>query len=81
MPKHELDFRSGEQLLRQWGCRTNEDRLHFACSALMNQLDQLHMEKHGQSLKNNLNNEEVFCSCADAYRMGHEALKGSNLNG
>lgn len=69
-------FRSGVQLLAAWGCKTREEKLERAVVALMEQLNELHKGAHGQDLRAELVNEAVFCSCADAYRMGHEAING-----
>jgi hypothetical protein len=66
-------FRSGAQLLAAWGCKTREERLERACMALMEQINQLH---RGQDLAAEIANQAVSCSCADAYRMGHEAING-----
>ena len=41
----------------------------------MQHLNNLHVQLHSQNLKHHLDDPEIFCSCADAYRMGHEALK------
>lgn len=69
------DFQSGKQLLDAWGLANREQRLDRAVKALMFELNKLHIEYEEQSLEENLNNEQVFCSCSDAYRMGYEALK------
>ena len=66
---------SGKKLLAKWNLTTREQRLEQAVKALMQEIESLHCEHKNQSLANNLNNLKVFCSCADAYRMGHEALK------
>jgi len=69
------NYRTGATLLAQWNCNTREQKLERACKALMESLERFHEEYEGQSLAENLENEEIYCSCADAYRMGHEALK------
>lgn len=69
------DYITGAELLAQWPCHSREDKLESACKALMAQLETFHTEYLSQSLEENLENPKVFCSCADAYRMGHEALK------
>lgn len=66
------DVRSGAQLLHEWGCVTREQKLERACLALMAALNDIHIEHKGQDLTD----PSHFCSCADAYKMGHEALKG-----
>ena len=66
-------FRSGAQLLAEWGCQSREQKLERACMALMEQLNEAHKEC---DLAEHLTDEAVACSCADAYRMGHEALNG-----
>ena len=68
-------FRTGAQLLSQWGCTTREQKLERAVMALMSNLNDLHRSIHGQDLKVRIADETVTCSCADAYRMGDEALK------
>lgn len=68
-------FKTGSDLLQSWGCETREDKLERACSTLMGIIEAIHTSHHGQSLKANINNSAIYCSCADAYRMGHEALK------
>ncbi len=67
------EFMTGKQLLAQ--CGTREQRLERACRALMEQLNQLHVEYKYQDLSEHIDDPNIFCSCADAYRMGHEALK------
>ncbi len=69
------DYKSGDDLLAAFELTTREQRLEQAVKAIMQELERLHKEHLRQSLKNNITNERVFCSCADAYRMGHEALK------
>ena len=68
-------FRTGAQLLAEWGCTTREQKLERACMALMAALNDLHQARHGQNLKERIADESVACSCADAYRIGDEALK------
>ncbi|WBU27549.1 hypothetical protein OOZ54_12675 [Rhodopseudomonas palustris] len=92
------DFRTGEQLLAEWGCANRQERLERAALALreqinefdavpeqedtveasvramMSQLDRLHVEQKNQSLAGSIDDQEVFCSCSDAYRMGAAAL-------
>jgi hypothetical protein len=68
------DYISGDKLLAAFELTTREQKLEQACKALMQELDRLHAEHLGQSLEYNLSNQDVFCSCADAYRMGHAAL-------
>lgn len=53
---------------------TREQKLERACEALMQELESLHVEHKEQSLAENIDNPKVYCSCADAYRMGHTAL-------
>ena len=72
---NETNYRTGEQLLNQWGCFNREQKLEQACRALMQELNSLHTAHKKQNLKLELHNPHVFCSCADAYRMGEEALK------
>ncbi len=76
-------YMDGEELLGQFNLITREQRLEQAVKALMEQLDNLHKIHQIQSLANNLTNPKVFCSCADAYRMGHAALspEPANLRG
>lgn len=69
-------FQTGAQLLAAWGCRTREQKLERACMALMEELNSLHIERKDIDLAAHLTNQNVSCSCADAYRMGHEALHG-----
>lgn len=93
------EYKTGEQLLQEWGCSTREERLHRAVlaleeqiqeyhekpvvtfpmesrvQALMEQLERIHVDQQRQSLSANLLNEEICCSCADAYRMGHASLR------
>jgi hypothetical protein len=76
MNDNNSEFRTGSQLLAEWGCQTREKRLERAVIALMGQLNELHKDIHGQDLEATITNESVFCSCADAYRMGHELING-----
>lgn len=69
------EYQSGGALLAQWGCLSREQKLERACRALMQELNSTHIDYHGQDLSRTLEDKDVFCSCADAYRMGHEALK------
>lgn len=71
----DIERKTGAQLLEEWKCNTREEKLERAVMALMENLETNHQAATGQSLADNLNNDDVFCSCADAYRMGHEALK------
>lgn len=68
------DYKSGGELLAAFGLSTREQKLEQACRALMEQLDLLHCEHKDQSLEQNTDNQHMFCSCMDAYRMGHIAL-------
>lgn len=68
------DFKTGSELLAAFNFPSREAKLEQAVKALMQQLDDIHREHKKQSLADNINNEEIFCSCADAYRMGHAAL-------
>lgn len=72
---NETEYRSGAALLSAFGTETREQKLERACKAMMTQLDDLHVHHKKQSLAGNVENHGIFCSCADAYRMGHEALK------
>ncbi len=76
-------YMDGEELLNQFNLITREQRLEQAVKALMHKVDSLHKTHQVQSLADNLTNPEVFCSCADAYRMGHAALspEPANLRG
>lgn len=67
-------YRSGAQLLSEWGCKTREAKLARACAALMEQLNQKHKDHDDLDLSKHLTDEGISCSCADAYRMGYEAL-------
>lgn len=67
------EYRSGADLLAD--CQTREEKLERAVMALMSELNAYHWGVHGIILGSNLENPDFFCSCADAYRMGHEALK------
>lgn len=76
MNDNEKEYISGAQLFAQLlDNPTHEQKLEFAIIALMERLDSLHWEHKQQSLADNLYSKDVFCSCADAYRLGHEALK------
>jgi hypothetical protein len=66
------DFKTGEQLLSEWECKTREAKLERAVLALMEQLNSLHAEHKASDLESD---NSLTCSCADAYRMGKEALK------
>lgn len=68
-----LGYYTGEQLLR--GLDSREARLAAACAALMDRLNELHVRLYQQDLAKLLHDETTICACADAYRMGHEALK------
>lgn len=68
------EYQSGEELLAGWKCVTRSAKLERAVIALMAELDRLHVEHEGQSLAENITNRDIFCSCADAYRIGHAAL-------
>jgi hypothetical protein len=68
------EYMTGSELLAQFNLPTREAKLEQAVKALMEQLEQLHLEHENQSLADNIDNQEVFCSCADAYRMAHTAL-------
>jgi hypothetical protein len=70
-----VDYKTGKELLDSWGCKTKEEKLTRACIALMSNLNDLHIESKSQDLEEALEDESIFCSCADAYRMGKEALK------
>lgn len=69
------EFQSGAALLAAFGDTTREQKLKRACIALMSALEDLHVQYEDQSLSENIDNEDIFCGCADAYRMGKEALK------
>ncbi len=77
------DYMTGEELLAAWNLTNREQRLEQAVKALMHELENSHCVHEEQSLAENLTNPEVFCSCADAYRMGHAALslEPANLQG
>lgn len=68
------EYKSGEELLADWECKTKEEKLIRAVKALMENLERLHVNHNNQSLSENLHNPNVYCSCADAYRMGYAAL-------
>lgn len=76
MNDNDRDFRTGAQLLAEWGCQTREQKLERACMALLEQINQLHIERQECDLSEHLYDETVVCSCADAYRMGRQALNG-----
>lgn len=63
---------TGAERLAAWGCETREQKLERACMALMEQLNMLHVEHKDVDLSED---EDATCSCADAWRMGAEALK------
>ncbi|SRR5258707_14390923 len=69
------DYMTGAELLAAWNLTTREEKLEQAVKALMQELESSHCVHEEQSLADNLENTKVSCSCADAYRMGHEALK------
>lgn len=71
----EREYKTGAELLDACGCQTREKKLEQACKALMEQLNGLHICEHKQDLSKLLTDQTVTCSCADAYRMGEEALK------
>mgnify|MGYP000890613416 CR=1 FL=1 len=73
-----MSYKSGDDLLRAFNPQSREAKLEQAIRALMAELESLHCKYLHQSLHDNLDNPDVFCSCADAYRMGHAALKGSS---
>ena len=75
MNDNTADYISGAALLASWGCITREQKLEQAVKSLMAVLNEKHIEEHGQCLLEHLSDPDVFCSCAEAYRMGHEALK------
>lgn len=69
------EYQSGAALLAAHGCTTREEKLTVACRALMQELENLHVEYEDQSLADSVDDRDVFCGCADAYRMGREALR------
>lgn len=71
-----MDYISGAELLE--GCNTHEEKLERACAALIDELNELHIRFIGQDLRLGIDDPHIFCSCADAYRMGAEALKGTS---
>jgi hypothetical protein len=75
MTAHTLEYKSGADLLAAFNLTTREQKLEQAVKALMQELNSVHIEHHNQDLDEHLEDENIFCSCADAYRMGHEALK------
>lgn len=64
---------TGASLLAAWGCKSRKAKMERAILALMDQLDMLHFETHRTELSKGL--AKQTCSCADAYKMGKEALK------
>lgn len=72
---NDREFRTGAQLLAEWHCVSREGRLERAVIALMHTLNDLHAGHQNLDLAEHVNNPNVFCGCADAYRMGAEALK------
>lgn len=72
--REDYDYLTGAELLAAFNLTTKEQKLEQACKALMQELESIHHECKAQSLADNIDNPEVFCSCADAYRMGHTAL-------
>jgi hypothetical protein len=75
MNDNDDDFQTGAQLLAAWDCKTREQKLERACMALMENLNELHAEHKKVDLSKHMGDQEISCSCADAYRMGHEALR------
>ena len=69
------EYKSGADLLAAFNYNSREKKLAQACKALMEELNAYHIKTHNLCLHDNLTNRDVFCSCADAYRMGYEALK------
>lgn len=69
------EYQSGAALLASWKCTTREQKLEQACKALMQEIENLHCVHKKQSLIANLTNPNIFCGCADAYRMGCEAIQ------
>ena len=69
------EYKSGADLLAAFNYNSREKKLAQACIALMEELNAHHIKTHNMCLRDNLTNRDVFCSCADAYRMGYEALK------
>ena len=76
MNDNDDDFQTGAQLLTAWDCKTREQKLERACIALMETVNELHTEHKNIDLAEHLTDENISCSCADAYRMGKEALNG-----
>lgn len=70
MNDNDSDVRTGAQLLVEWNCVTREQKLERACIALTSTLNELHKAQ----LLQDLEDQQLFCSCADAYKMGREAL-------
>jgi hypothetical protein len=76
MPSYRMsDYRTGAELLAAFNCKTREARLEQAVKALMQNLTDIHYEHHRIKLDERIDDRDVACSCMDAYRMGHEALK------
>ena len=78
--QHKREYLSGKELLSSFNCTTREQKLELAIKALMKIMNNLHIECKGQDLSQNLGNHDISCSCADAYRMGYEALKRAMQN-
>ncbi len=76
--QNDEDFQTGAQLLAAWGCKTREEKLERACIALMHVLNVLHSDHMLRDLSVHLNDPITTCSCADAFRMGHEAINNRN---
>lgn len=74
------NFKTGAELLAAFGKLTREQKLERAVTALMSEIDDLHVKYERTSLKEGLHDLNMFCSCIDAYRMGDEALKGDVLD-
>lgn len=70
----EQEYMTGAELLTAFNLTSREQKLEQAVKALMQELDNLHCEHKNQSLADGIDNTEMFCSCADAYRIGHAAL-------
>lgn len=64
--------KTGAQLLEEWKCLTREQKLELACLALTSSINELHIAYEKQDLSQP---NSYFCSCADAYNMGIEALR------
>ena len=78
--QHKREYLSGKELLSSFNCTTREQKLERAVRALMYNMNDLHIECKGQDLSKSIGNHDISCSCADAYRMGHEALKRAMQN-